>query len=488
MSRSVSMSRGAVISVTMRWTDRLVGLLSTIILARLLVPDDFGIIAMASVVVGLIDVILNLGVHVALIQNNEAEQSHYDTAWTLGVIQAFISTILLYLSAPFVADYYHDPRVILVLQVMAASVLIGGFTNIGVVDFQKNMEFGMDFRFFFYKRLLSFIVTIGAASLLHSYWALVIGSMTGKIIGVGLSYSMHSMRPKFSLARFNDIFSISQWILVKNIGSYLDNKMDKLFIGNRATATTLGAYTLADEIASLPSTELLAPLSRVLFPAFVKVKHDLQALKRAYLLALGVQTLVGIPAGVGLALVAKELVIVLLGQKWTAAIPFLQVIGFINIIWAIGASGSYVLLALGKVKIIALYVWIQAVLFITLVMVVMPHGDAMTIALSRLAVAFFGLISFAILLKLEITCLKFRDMIMEIWRPVVAVIIMFICVISLNLPINWPVGFILTTKIIIGALSYTASLLVVWLLSGSQDGAERYLLDKILHFVQHNLK
>ena len=250
----------------MRWTDRLIGLASTLVLARLLLPDDFGIVAMASVVVGLIDTLLDLGVGSALIQNKDAAREEFDTAWTLRLMQAVLAAVSIWLLAPLAAEYFRDTRVLDVIRVMAFAILIGGFENIGIVAFQKNMEFGRDFQFFFFRRIAGFVVTIALAFWLHSYWAMVVGAIVGRIVGVAISYWLHDYRPRFSLVRLKEIWSFSQWILIRNLGDYGVMQVDKFLVGRRTDASTMGSYALADEIASMPSTELLAPLSRVLFP------------------------------------------------------------------------------------------------------------------------------------------------------------------------------------------------------------------------------
>ena len=107
-TRAVSPARGAVIVVAMRWTDRLIGLVSTLVLARLLVPADFGIVAMASIVVGLIDTLLALGVSSALIQNRNAGREEFDTAWTLGIIQGSMVAGIIWIAAPYAAASFHD--------------------------------------------------------------------------------------------------------------------------------------------------------------------------------------------------------------------------------------------------------------------------------------------------------------------------------------------------------------------------------------------
>ena len=195
--KSVSPAKGALLVVGMRWSDRLIGVISTLILVRLLVPADFGIVAMASIVVGLVDTLLDLGVGSALIQNRHAGRDEFDTAWTLRLAQSALAAIVLWFIAPYAAESFRDPRVLDVLRLMALTVLLGGFENIGIVSFQKNMEFGRDFRFFFLRRLSGFSATIVLAFLLHSYWAMVIGALVGRLAGVGLSFVLHDFVDHF---------------------------------------------------------------------------------------------------------------------------------------------------------------------------------------------------------------------------------------------------------------------------------------------------
>ena len=167
-SQPTTATRGALLSVGMRWTDRLLGLVSMAILARLLVPEDFGLVAMAMVAVGFFDVLLNLGVSAALIQHERAGREEYSTAWTLRLAQCVATALLLFALAPLIADYYDDARVVGVLRVAAVTVLIGGLENIGTVSFQRNMEFGRDFQFVVLKRLAGFICAIVLALALRS--------------------------------------------------------------------------------------------------------------------------------------------------------------------------------------------------------------------------------------------------------------------------------------------------------------------------------
>lgn len=476
----MSIAQGTAVVVAMRWTDRLIGLVSTLILARLLTPADFGIIAMASLAVALADVLLDLGVNVALVQNNNATQAHYDTAWTLRLLQTSAATMLLVLCAPLAAAYFQDARVQTVLQVLPFSLMLAGLENIGIVTYQKHMRFGAEFRFLFLRRMAGFVTTILLAWLLRSYWALVIGTLVGRTVGVGLSYWLHPMRPRFSFEKFREIFSVSQWMLVRSIGVYLHQNLHKILVGRWTQATTMGAYSLADQISGMPSGELLAPLNRVLFPAFAAAKDDLPQLRRIFLLAQSVQTLVAIPAAAGLALVAHEIVLLLLGEKWLIAVPFIEILALVNIVQALTTSGGYVLIVLGKVRMTAISLWVNVLVFGALAFTVVPGSgnQALEIAWLRLIIVTVGVaLSFWLLIR-SIPGLRMLDFVRSSIRPLLGAAAMAAVLSGWLDLFDMPSGALVAFKISLGAATYVATVLSLWWLAGHPPGAEAYFLKK----------
>lgn len=463
----------------MRWIDRAIGLLSTVILARLLVPEDFGIVAMASIVIGLVGVFLDLGVNITLIQNPNAGKTHYDSAWTLRVLQTLCLGIVVWFMAPLAADYFNDPRVIPVVRVLALGVVIGGFENIGVVEFQKEMQFGLDFRFMFMRRLVTFLATVTAAWMMRSYWALVIGTLVGQTMGVGLSYWLHPMRPRFSTGKFREIFSVSQWVLVRGIGAYLDNNLHRILVGRRASAATLGAYSIADEISAMPSSELLAPLNRVLFPGFVRARSDPGELKRLFLLAQGLQTLIGIPAAVGLALVAQEAVLVLLGERWEAAIPFVQLLAYAGALQAITTSAGYVLITLGAVHLSAAVVWIRVVAFVAAAYLVIPWAGAMDLAWLRLACMAASLLILVWLLLRTFRDIRLREIAATVNRPILGALAMALVLGWIGRVLVLEPLAMLALKVGVGVVIYPLAIAALWYLAGRPNGPERYVLGMI---------
>ncbi|MDD3674119.1 lipopolysaccharide biosynthesis protein [Thauera propionica] len=469
---------GAFLAIAMRWTDRLIGLVSTIILARILAPSDFGIIATASIVIALADVLLEMGVHVVLMQNKNPTVAHYNTAWTIRFIQTSIMTVVVLLAAPLAADYFNNPDLTLVIRILAFTFLLEGLENIWIITLQKDQQYARDFRFMFSKRFAGFLITIAWALATHSYWAMVAGTLGGRITGVVLSYAMHPNRPRFSLEMFREIFSLSQWVWVRSIAQYFQGRLHQIVVASRESSSVMGTYTLACQIAAMPTTELLAPLNRVLFPAFVKVKDDLTELKRVFLLAQGVQALVVIPAGVGMALVAHEAVFLLLGEKWLPAVPIVEVLALLGCFMSITSSGIYVLTTLGKFRITALYAAIQVSIFAVLAYLIFPTAGASEVAKLRLVLAALGLISFTAFLCRELPGLKPSEMISSIVRPVTGASVMAASILWLQQSTALSMIPLLLAKIGLGGTLYVATILTLWVASGKKQGAEMYILEK----------
>jgi lipopolysaccharide exporter len=469
----------ALLVLGVRWVDRLIGLISTIILARLLAPEDFGIVAMAMLVVGLIDVMLDFGVNITLVQNSEASQEDYDAAWTLRLVQSFIVAVALYFLSGPASHYFGDAKVAPVIQVLAVVVFISGLENIGVVSFQKNLQFGQEFKLFLIKRVSGFIITILAAWMLQSYWALVIGTATTRVASVISSYGMHEMRPRLNWHHIKSMLSFSTWNLLRSIGGYLGENLHRLLVGNRESTKIMGAYTLSAEISAIPSTELLAPLNRMLFPIMVMVKNDADKLKRVFFLAMGLQAMIGIPAAVGLALIAKELVLLMLGDKWGPVIPFIQLMGFINIVAALNASPVYLFLTLGEAKISALHSWFQVILLLGAVVIVAPWAGALEISAIRLAVALVGLLLMMYFVFRAFPTWTIVDVLSSVWRPFLASAAMAAALLSLPDLGALHIGLQVVIKVLVGAGVYGICLVALWYCVGKRDGAETYILQKI---------
>jgi O-antigen/teichoic acid export membrane protein len=182
--------------IAFRLLDRAVGVISMLILARVLTPADFGLVAMATALIALVELFGGFGLDLALIQHRDATREHFDAGWTMNVlIGALVALLLLVLARPL-AWFYDEPQLVALVALLALGPLIQGSKNIGVVAFRKDLNFDREFRFLLAKRLLSSVITVWLALWLRSYWALAIGMVFGRFTGVGISYALHAFRPR----------------------------------------------------------------------------------------------------------------------------------------------------------------------------------------------------------------------------------------------------------------------------------------------------
>jgi lipopolysaccharide exporter len=202
-------------------------------------------------------------------------------------------------------------------------------------------------------------------------------------------------------------------------------------------------------------------------------------LKRAYLLALAVQALIGIPAGIGMVMVAKELVLVMLGEKWLSSVAYIQVFGIMNILAAINNSGGYLLLALKKAKIAAAFTWLQVVIFLILVELVFPEGNALGVAQSRLAAAILSFLPYSLYISHMLPNIKVRERFSCIWRPLLAAGLMSALLYQFPEYDDVPLGMILFCKVFLGGITYVTWVLILWLLASKPPGSEAFLLSKL---------
>jgi lipopolysaccharide exporter len=211
------MTTGAAWMIGLRFAVRSIGLVSMIVLARLLVPADFGLVAIATALSGAIAAMSEFGFQVALIQNQAADRRHYDTAWTLGIGRGLVVSGALAIAAQPLAAMFSDPRLAPILLVLAVGVVVTSLENIGVVEFRKELQFQREFAYRALSKVASFALTVPLAIILRNYWALVIGMLIGQLASVALSYIMCGYRPSFSLAVWRELMRFSKWLLMNNV-------------------------------------------------------------------------------------------------------------------------------------------------------------------------------------------------------------------------------------------------------------------------------
>ncbi len=472
------MAKGIVWMVGARLMDRSIGIVSTLILARLLVPGDFGLVAMATAIGGILDLLGAFSFDIALIQKTDAEPKHYNTVWTFNFIFGVTCGIAMILLAHPAATFYREPRLVTVMYVLSISYFTGVFSNIGVISFRKNLDFGSEFLLIFLKRIVTFAVTAVAAFMLRSYWALLIGMTTGRIVGTFLSYRMSSYRPWFTLSAARELFGFSKWMLINNMLNFMLNSGCTFVIGRLFGVTALGIYAVSYEISSLPSTELVAPINRATFPGFAKMAN-LAEVASAYLKLFGMICLVILPVGIGIAAVAESVVLTILGTKWVTAIPLIQILAIHGAIAATQGNNGSVWLALGRPReMTGLVAVFLLILFPGLYLYMHAYG----VVGAGFAYLTANLLTLPYAMSITRRLLKFSwgQLTAVIWRPLVSVIVMYASVRLLHAQLDIAMPLLrLLIESAFGAIVYVALILLLWSSSSRPPGAETYCLERV---------
>jgi PST family polysaccharide transporter len=336
-----------------RLLSNVIGFASTILLARYLMPEDFGLVAIAEAVALVVMSITELSLAQALVQHRDPDDAHYDTAFTLNVARSVLLAGLLMLVAVPAAALYGDPRIVPLIGVIALATVIGGLENPRLVTFQRRRVFWQEFVLSFGTKLAGFVVAVGVAIAFRSYWALVLGSFAGQAVRVGLSYVLVRHRPRLTLAHMRELLSFSVWLTVSRAVRTINLRSDAMALGFFVGAQSLGHYAMGNRLAYLPVVEALSPLRQILFPAFARMQDDMARLRAAYLRAQGLIGIVGVPIAAGFATVAEPVVVLLIGAKWLPAVPVLQVVAAFSILSLIESSEPLAM-ALGRTRAIAM--------------------------------------------------------------------------------------------------------------------------------------
>jgi PST family polysaccharide transporter len=460
--------------------DRGLSILSILILARLLAPSDFGIVALAASLIALLEVATALGFDSALVRDPAAARSHYDTAWTLNLLLTMGMAVAMLILALPAAWFYAEPRLAPVIAVLALSPLIQGWENIGVVAFRKELNFRREFLFLGGKKLAMFCVAVPLAFALGNYWALVAGTVAGRATGVVLSYAIHPYRPRFCLAQWRVLFGFSRWLLVINLSSFVRERYPDLVLGQVVGPSGLGLYAVGAQIAQLPSSELTAPINRAVFPGLSAVASDPPALRRAFLSAQGMTLLFAVPAAFGIAALAPVLVPTLLGERWIDATEVVALLAWAGALQIVNATTHPAFLALNKPSVPAIIGACHAAALV-LALPILGTGIGLTGVLLGILCARLVSVPATIMFALQLLGLRLGDLVRVLWRPLIGAAIMYVAVVVYLAGGGGNSGIgVLATAVGLGVVCYTGAVVALWWLSGRPDGAEQSVIAELV--------
>lgn len=471
---------GSLWMIGLRWSVRAIGLVSTVILARLLTPADFGIVAMGSLVVGLLAVFSELGAWQHLMRTKDPGRDYYDTAWTVTLLQSLFVGAVVFLCAPYAAAFFHEPRVEEVIRWLSLSAVVGGFRNIGVINFRKDLEFDKDFKFELLLKFSAFVITISLAFYFRTYWALVFGVIGGSVVGVIWSYVVHPYRPRLCLALWREFLTFSMWVTPAGIATFFNKRADTLIVGHIGSTAELGVYNVASELSGMATNEIIQPIGRALYPNYAKLKEDPEQLLAAFVGVLKTVAIICCSFGVGLALVAEDFVMLVLGDQWSSAVPLVRWLAIFGALGGIAhVLGSQIFVVMGREKLMFVLMGVRLCIFTSCVSYAgFVWGEMeLVAAAATLSTAFYLVIlSFCIRFVVPVSPL---DVACSLVRPLAAAGVMSMALLNIDLAPTDIRIVSLAADGIFGCSVFLATLMGLWVLSGRPSGPEKTVVDMV---------
>jgi O-antigen/teichoic acid export membrane protein len=334
--------------------NRVVGFITQIILARLLLPSDFGLIAIALLIIKGLQQFRHFGIGAAVIHKPDEVDKALNTAFILEPIIAVFLFIVVYFTAPWIAMFFCDPAITIIVQIFALMLLIQAFTSAPAIILEKELHFK--------KGVIPGIVATmtysGAAILLalngFGVWSLVYGGIFSAVIGLVATWYVSPWRPsfEFDVKIAKELFGYGKHILAASLLGFLFTNLDDAVIGKMLGMEALGFYAVAYTLANLPATGITNIVNRVSFPLYSKLQEDKKKLKMACLKTMRYVSMLSLPISFGLLVLAPTLVEVAYGLKWVPMIPALQILCIYGLARSIAAIPGMVFLAVGDPSII----------------------------------------------------------------------------------------------------------------------------------------
>ncbi len=384
--------RGTFWTYSTHYSGKLMAFISMVILARLLLKEDFGVAGYAIVVISFLEVLYDMGVGPALIYHRDDPDAP-DTAFWIGLAVGIILLGITWLIAPFVGMFFNDPRAIAVTRGLALTFPLTALGNIHDTLLQKKLAFRQSFAPNLVKAIGKGGISIGLAFLGFGAWSLVWGQVGGTLIGVIAFWWVVPWRPRFvfSLPLARRLLSYgSSTVLLNSVGRILINT-DYLFIGRMLGATALGVYTLAFRIPELIILQFCWMISKVIFPVYARMQDDTHAMQRGFVVTMSYVGMATAPLGIGIALLAEPFVITFFGERWIEAVPAMRAIAVYTVLLALTYHAGDVYKAQGRMRLLTMLSLLRAVLLIPALWLAIAYiGTIEAVGWTQAGIAFIG--------------------------------------------------------------------------------------------------
>ncbi len=320
------------------------------ILAHLLVPEYFGLVALATLTMDYLSVLNDLGLGSALIQRRQNVPEAANIAFTLNVSAGAVLTLITFFIAPYAAIFFQEPQVTAILRWLGLTFLISAFGSVHSILLQRDLNFRKKIISEVGNTLVKAVISIGFAFAGYGVWALVAGQLAGTLISAIMLWILLPWRPKLAWDSVigKELFKYGISIMGNNALTIWEQNFDYFIIGLVYDPTALGVYTLAYRLPQALVLSILWTMTSVLFPTFSSLQGQKEALKKSFLSVLRYVELLVTPLCLGMFIAADPLIRVLFGEQWVGAIPILRVLSLYAWAVSIGYHVGDVYKAIGR--------------------------------------------------------------------------------------------------------------------------------------------
>jgi len=431
-------------------------LATTMVLARLLEPSDFGLVGMAMVMIGFVAMFKDLGTAAAVIQRKELTDQLLATVFWVNVVFGLVAMGGLILLAPLAATFYRETRVVPLLTMLATVFVISGLSIVHKALLERNLAFQKLARVEIIAVLSSSIVGIVAALWGYGAWSLVYQVLTFNVVMTVMLWVACDWKPAlhFNWGEVKSVSAFSLNLVGFNIVNYFARNVDKLLIGRYLGAQNLGYYDLAYRILLFPLLNISQVLGRVMFPIFSRVQDQIATFRRSYLTLVSAIAMVSFPLMLGLMALSGPFVLTVFGEKWRPVILLLVILAPVGLMQSIGTTVGTIYQAKGRTD--WMLRWgIGAGFLIVLALVIGLRWGIIGVAGAYATVmAILAYPLFAIPFKL--IDLTVRDLGGTLWKTFLSSVIMFviILVVKATLPAGLSTGYVLGVSVSTGIVVY----------------------------------
>lgn len=321
-------AKGTIWKLLERFTGRGIALVISIVLSRILTPDDYGLIALTTVFTNLSEILIDAGFSIALIRKKEVDDGDYSCVFSISVGISLLLYVVLFFISPSVAQYYEKPELTGVLRVMSLVLFIQAFASTRNAYVNRNMQFKLLMKCNTIAAIMSGAAGIGCAYLGFGVWALVAQRLFQQTIITAMLFIKIRWRPKFSFdkTKFKDLFGFSAGVIGASLVNYVENCVNSLIIGKHYSVADLGYYDKGNILPEQISLNSFGAMTNVLLPTVSSYQNDIVKLKRVIRKVITYTSFILFPVMLGLLMVSKDVVLVLFSEKWLASVPLMQCI------------------------------------------------------------------------------------------------------------------------------------------------------------------